>query len=198
MRPINGFLEVRAVCLCAVLMSLLLPAPAALADAAAENDARPPYEIGIGDVLEVFFYEEDTRETCLVRPDGSITLPLIGDVPAAGRTPASLTETITEAYSRFQQDPTIHVTVREINSYRIYVLGKVGAQQAIESNFPLRLLQALAMAGGANEFADGKVLILREGEKGQERLEIDYEDIIKGRAPRGNVWLRADDVVVVE
>ncbi len=198
MRPIEGFLRVRAALLCAALVLVVAPAFTALADEESGSDTRPPYTIGIGDVLEVFVYEEDSSETCLVRPDGMITLRLIGDLAAAGQTPANLRETIKTALSRFQQDPTVSVTVQEINSYRIYVLGKVAAQQAIESNVPLRLLQALATAGGANDFADGKVLILREGAKGQERIEIDYEDIIKGRAPRDNVWLKADDVVVVQ
>jgi polysaccharide export outer membrane protein len=171
----------------------------ALPVAAAEPSPKPEYRIGIADRLEVFILEEDSREECLVRPDGKITLPLIGDLMALDRTPEQVARQIREALSEYHTDPTVSVTVREINSYKIYVLGKVASQTAVESVAPLRLLQVLAIAGGPTEFANGKVVVLREGEQGgQERRKIDYDDILDGDAPEDNIWLFANDVVVVQ
>jgi polysaccharide export outer membrane protein len=183
------------------LVAALVPfgVPPAHADDPVTGNGRPVYEIGIGDRLVVFVYEEDSREECLVRPDGNITLPLIGDVQAAGRTPEDLTAEIRERLTKFQEDPTVSVTVAEVNSYRIYLLGKIATPSQIESVSPLRLLQAIAIAGGPTEFANGKVIILRDRPGGgQERIEIDYDDILKGRAPEKNIWLRANDVLSLQ
>ncbi|NJN65185.1 MAG: sugar ABC transporter substrate-binding protein [Acidobacteria bacterium] len=171
----------------------------ALAQEAAP-DPRPQYAIGPGDVLEVFIYDEQQRESCLVRPDGRISLPLAGEIVAAGKTPEDVANAVSDALQKFMtKRPTVTVKVVTINSYRVYVLGKVGSQGAITSVVPLRLLQVIAMSGGANEFATGKVVVLREGPNGgQIRREIDYDRVLSGKNPEQNVWLQADDIVVVE
>jgi polysaccharide export outer membrane protein len=187
---------------CLVAMAPCAWAQAQQADGEAPGDVGggSPYRIGIGDELEIFIYEDDTRERSLVRPDGRISVPLVGDIVAAGLAPEELAGRIREAAGKFYQaPPTVTVAVREINSYRVFLLGEVAEQTMLESIRPLRLLQAIAMAGGTSEFAKGKITVLREVEGGpQERIEIDYDKVIKGREPEGNIWLRSGDLVVVQ
>jgi polysaccharide export outer membrane protein len=156
------------------------------------------FRIGVGDVLDVYIYEEEAREECVVRPDGRITLPLIGDVPAAGATPPELARRVTERLEPFQESPTVTVAVREIHSYKIYVLGEVAEQQRIESASPLRLLEALAIAGGFNEFAKKEIMVLRGGGDQAQRFEIDYEAIVEEGSLEDNLRLESGDVVVVK
>ncbi len=196
MSRLSSSFSVRWVALATALFALFL-APSGVvqaqdaADAAAEG-----YHIGAGDVLLVFIYEENSREQVIVRPDGMITLPLVGDLPAAGKTPREVAAVVAEAVSRYQKEPTVTVAVEEIHSYRIYLLGNLGAQQSLESSTPLRLLQAIAAAGGLNEFANKKILVLRDEGGKQTVREMDYDKIIKGKAPEQNIWLRSGDVVI--
>ncbi|RMF75747.1 MAG: polysaccharide export protein [Acidobacteria bacterium] len=181
--------------LAVLLATVASPAPAQEAEVL---ERRPPFRVGIADVLEVFVFEDGTREECLVRPDGMISLPLAGAIRAAGRTPEEIAEGIAQRLGKYYENPTVSVKVREINSYRVYILGKVGSQMMISSVAPIRLLQALAIAGGPDEFASGRAIVLREKpEGGQERFEINYEKILKGSAPDQNIWLQPNDLVVV-
>jgi polysaccharide biosynthesis/export protein len=158
----------------------------------------PVYRIGAGDVLDIHVYAEDAREECLVRPDGRITLPLIGDVDAAGATPPELAERIKQKYLTFQSEPNVTVAVREIHSYRVYVLGEVAGSQMIESNTPLRLLEVIAIAGGFNEWAKKKLVVLRGQDESAQRFEIDYDELVEGKASSSrNLLLEAGDTVVV-
>jgi polysaccharide export outer membrane protein len=165
------------------------------ADPPSATDA--PYRIGVGDVLDVQIYEQETREQVLVRPDGRITVPMIGDVKAAGATPPELASRVAEKLSVYLENPTVTVAVNEIHSYRVYVLGEVADQQMIESNTPLRLLEALAIAGGFNDFAKKEIMVLRGSGPEAQRFEIDYEEIVEGRSADRNLRLLAGDVVVV-
>ncbi len=175
-------------------------APCALAQSASGSDSAPSFEIGIGDVLAVFNRDAAAEQECLVRPDGRITLQLAGELVAAGRTPAELSAAIQEALAPFFTDPKVSVAVREIHSYRIYVLGEVNAQGSHESVVPLRLLQALSIAGGFNEFANKKVVILRQVGDEQRRIEFDTTPFFKGRAGAGmeDPWLLSGDVVIAK
>ena len=103
-----------------------------------------------------------------------------------------------EVLEPFQKEPVVTVAVRNIRSYRLFMLGRVGTQSMIESPTPLRLLQALAVAGGLNEFASKKIVVLRDTSEGQKRIEIDYGDILKGKSPEQNIMLLSGDIVVAE
>ena len=181
-----------ALAVVAAMGAALAAEPAAPAKAG--GDVRPAFKIGVGDRLEVFVFGEATPTECLVRPDGRITRPLAGDVQADGATPTELAARIKSALEPFQKDPTITVAVREINSYRVYMLGNVRTQMAVVSTAPLRLLQALAVAGGLNEFADKDVAVLRGGQ----RIVVSYSKIIRGETPEANIWLETGDVVVAQ
>jgi polysaccharide export outer membrane protein len=175
----------------------LIPRPAAQVLTGAE--AQPLYHVGLGDRLDVFFLEENTHTECLVRPDGRITLPLVGDVDAEGQTPPELAARIRKAMEPFAKEPTVTVTVREINSYRVYVLGNVRNQMMVQSTTPLRVLQALAIAGGLNEFADKNLVVIRERKSGPPlRIAVNYNRIIKGEQPDMDVRLEAGDVLVAQ
>lgn len=171
-------------------------APAATGPA--NSAARPEYRIGYGDELSIFVFGEDREHDVVVRPDGRITLPLVGDIDAEGMPPTLLAKSIAKKLEPFQKEPVVTVAVRNIRSYRLFMLGRVGTQSMIESPTPLRLLQALAVAGGLNEFASKKIVVLRDTTEGQRRIEIDYGDILKGKSPEQNIMLLSGDIVVAE
>ncbi len=174
-------------------------APAAApAPASSTAPARAEYRIGIGDELSIFVFGEAEAHEVVVRPDGRITLPLVGDIDAEGMPPTLLARSIAKKLEPFQKEPVVTVAVRAINSYRLYVLGRVGTQGEITSATPLRLLQALAMAGGLNEFANKRIIVMRETSEGPKRIGIDYDDIIKGKTPEQNIMLMSGDIVVAE
>jgi polysaccharide export outer membrane protein len=168
------------------------------APASSTAPARAEYRIGIGDELSIFIFGEEREHEVVVRPDGRITLPLVGDIDAEGMPPTLLAKSITKKLEPFQKEPVVTVAVRAINSYRLYILGRVGTQGEITSPTPLRLLQALAMAGGLNEFAAKRVVVMRETSEGPKRIAIDYDDIIKGKTPEQNIMLMSGDIVVAE
>lgn len=163
------------------------------------DTGRPVFRIGVGDKLDIFVFEDGQHTKCLVRPDGRITMPLAGDIEAEGTTPVELAQRIKKALEPYQKDPTVTVAVEEINSYRVYVIGNVNNQMMVASTSPLRLLQALAMAGGLNEFANKNLVILREKKNAPAlRIPVSYNKIVKGDALDLNIWLEAGDVLVAE
>jgi polysaccharide export outer membrane protein len=182
-------------------MMLLAPlASVALAEQADSTVAAPnEYRIGISDKLRVSVWrEEDVSLPVIVRPDGKITVPLVGDVLAAGRTATDITQEIAQALKKYIKEPIVTVIVEEINSNTIYVIGEVNRQGAIELQQRTRFLQAIAMAGGLTEFADkSRVVLLRE-ENGREVVrELDFKKLIRGEAPEENVYLRPGDTIIV-
>ncbi len=201
-RPLSTLL---ALVVPAVLVALAAAAPIAPASAAIENTrdqataGAPLYRIGVGDRLDVFVYEDNQTREVVVRPDGRITIPLAGDLQAEGVTPPELAANIRKALEPYQKNPTVTVSVREIHSYRIYVLGNVRQPNMIESASPMRVLQALATAGGLNEYANKNIVVIREKRGGApQRIPVNYSRIIKGDALDLNIWLEAGDVVVAE
>ncbi len=158
-------------------------------------DEAAPFLIGCEDVVEVSVYRDaDLTRTVPVRPDGLISLPMVGEVLAAGRTPAELRDEIAGRLGGIVQSPTVvSVIVREINSARYYVLGEVMRPGA----FPLRgevgVLQGIAAAGGPGEFsARGRIELLRAGSN--ERLMLDLDALERGES---SVLLHPGDTVVV-
>lgn len=164
---------------------------------AAVTKAKAEYRIGSGDTLGVYIFEDKITHTCLVRPDGRITIPLAGDLIAEGTTPGELANAITAALAKFQQ-ATVTVSVTTINSYRIFMLGQVNEQGMIPSQVPMRLLQAVSMARGLTPFASKKIVVMRDGVRGREQIVIDYEKVLNGKAPEGDIWLLSGDVVVAQ
>lgn len=175
------------------------PAPAATT---VRSGIRPwneqDYRLGPGDKLRVEVYGEPQLSQALqVRPDGKITLTLIGDVPAAGRTSIELRDALTTALKSYVNSPAVTVIVQDALANQIDVVGEVASpgQQVLLG--PVTILQAIARAGGLKEFAKaGSIYILRTDAKGvPKRYDAQYKDALKGNvAPP---VLQPGDTVVV-
>jgi polysaccharide export outer membrane protein len=173
--------------------------------AAAENDVKPrsttstaEYRIGPGDKLRIEVYKDPQLSQSLqVRPDGKITLPLVGDIDATGATPLELRDTIETSLKEFVTKPVVTVIVVEATAATAYVVGEVNHPGAVTlQGGQLTVLQALALAGGLKDFADAKnIRILRQSPiLGIQSVVFNYKDAIHGAAP---MFLRPGDTVVV-
>lgn len=163
-----------------------------------ERPAPGEYRIGREDVLEVaVWHEPELTRVVPVRPDGRISLPLAGEVEAAGRTPSELQAHVAQALAPFVRDIKVAVVVREINASRVFVLGEVARPGGFPLRGPMSVVQALAFAGGRTEFAKNELVWLRQQENGStERVPLSFRDLVKGEAA-GALWLRPGDVLYV-
>ena len=182
----------------------LAPMPAAAKDDDKKLTPQPPalgdeYRLGPGDKLRIEVYKDvQLSQSVQVRPDGKITLPLIGDLDATNRTPLELRDTITTSLKEYVTNPTVTVIVVEALASKIYVMGEVTHPGTMDLHGPTTILQALAMAGGFKEFAntkDVKVLRPRGGSNSIETIRFNYKDVINGDAKP--FYLRSGDTVVV-
>ncbi len=178
------------------------PAPAS-ATAAADKSAGatlagPDYVIGPEDGLSINVWKEpDLTATLPVRPDGKISLPLLGDVQAAGMTPLQLGESITEKLRKFVADPRVTIVVTAINSKRVYLVGEVAHSGAMAMSPHMTVLQALSSAG-MSQFANTKRIYVLRSENGkQEKLPVPYRKLVKGEAMEQNYVLQPGDTIVV-
>jgi len=156
------------------------------------------YQIGPEDILKIEVYREDQLSRMVnVRPDGKITLLLIGDVQAAGLTPERLTAQIKEAYSQSLVNPEVTVSVMGVNSKAFVITGKVNRGGKFPLVTPIRVFDALGLTGGFQDFADTKkITIVRGGD----RLYFNYKDFVKGKkdAVDQNIWLENGDTILVK
>jgi polysaccharide export outer membrane protein len=158
------------------------------------------YRIGGGDVLEIATWKEQelTRKDVLVRVDGKISFPLLGDVAAAGMTPVELTETIQKGLTKYVTAPVVTVTVTNPGSQRVYVLGEVVRTGEYPLTKNLTVLQAFALAGGFTQWASkDEIILLRKDGPKEKIFKINYKDIVKGRDVENNLILQANDTIVV-
>jgi polysaccharide biosynthesis/export protein len=175
------------------------PAPAATVAPAAGVALPSNYTIGPDDILSIVFWrDKDMSADVVVRPDGRITLPLISDVQAGGLTPEALRDRIREQATKFVEDPSVTVVVKQINSRRVFVTGMVSKPGAYPLSNPTTVLQLLSMAGGVNEFADAKKIIVMRTENGlQKAYPFNYKDVSRGKSLKQNIQLQPGDTVVV-
>ena len=161
------------------------PAPATPAD----------YRIGTEDVLGILFWREmEMSGDVTVRPDGMITLPLLGDVRAVGLTTDQLRDILQKSASKILTDANVTVVVRQINSRKVYVTGQVGMSGAYPLIGSRTVVQALAMAGGLSEYAKGdKILIVR----GSMTFKFNYKEVLDGKNLAQNIQLQPGDQVLV-
>jgi len=139
------------------------------------------YKLSLEDVVEVTVWKEpELSRTVPIRPDGKITLPLIGDLQAEGLRPADLEMLVAKQYATLVRDPRVTVIVHDVNGAKVYVTGQVMHSGAFPLRSTMNVLQALAMAGGLAEFANrGDITVLRTDGR---RLEVDYDDLVKGKS----------------
>src|SRR6266705_3072415 len=160
--------------------------------------AGPSYIIGADDTLHVSVWKEpELTATLPVRPDGMISLPLLNDVQAAGLTPMQLAASITEKLKKYLADPRVTVVVTQMNSQRIYVTGEVLHTSAMPLLPNMTVLQALASAG-FTQFANTKgIYVLRVENGRQQKIPVNYKQLVKGEAMGQNIVMKPGDTIVV-
>jgi polysaccharide export outer membrane protein len=165
----------------------------------ATGSVEQGYIIGPGDVLDISVWKDEAlTRSCVVRPDGFISFPLIGDVPAAGRTVVELKSAMEGKLNRFVPGVVLFIDVRQINSLVVYVIGKVNNPGRFILGVDVNVLQVLATAGGLNAFAKGrKIKIFRHGNNETTIFPFDYDEVVDGKHLEQNIHLRRGDVVVV-
>jgi len=159
------------------------------------------YIIGPEDVLDIAVWKNtELSKTVAVRPDGKISLPLIGDVVAVGKTTSQLADAISGKLKEYKENPQVSIIVSQVNSYAIYVLGEV----ARPGKFPLKskttILQAVTLAGGfTTTAARNKLVVFRFSESGEKDVKIkaSYDDIVLRDGAGQNITLKPGDTLVV-
>jgi polysaccharide biosynthesis/export protein len=200
-RPIlHGGAARRLVCTC--LLAVFVGSGAAWAQGPEiTGGIEPPadYVIGPDDVLTVVFWrEKDMSGDVTVRPDGRITLPLVNELHAAGLTPEELRVAIDEAASKYIEDPTATVQIKQINSRRVYITGMVARGGPYVLSGPMTVLQLIATAGGVLDWANEKNISIMRVENGTTRsIRFNYHDVRRGRNLHQNIELKPGDTVIV-
>ncbi len=182
-----------------LLFLMMLPATYAQDSQDPATRPEPLYVIQPNDLLEIFVWKEPelTREV-LVRPDGRVSFPLVQDLQAAGISPGELKTQVEQKLSKFLSAPEVTIIVKAIQSYRIYVLGKVQTPGRINVEKAMTVLQALAMAGGFQDYAkDDEMKVIRTLGNKNVVFDFNYRDVVQNRKPEQNIILRSGDVVVV-
>jgi len=156
--------------------------------------------IGIDDLLAINVWKEpDITRSVPVRSDGMISLPLVGELQASGRTPHQLEIAITEKLKNYISEPEVTVIVQEIRSQKFNILGQVARPGSYPLTNSTTVLDAIAMAGGFKDFAKQKnVYVLRQNADGKEsRLDFNYKNVIKGKDAAQNIRLQPRDTIVI-
>jgi polysaccharide biosynthesis/export protein len=171
----------------------------------AASQRKPPveYRIGPDDVLSVNLFDQDPKYSgdFTVRPDGKITMLLLDDIHAGGKTPLELKEDVTKAFAKYFAEPVVLVRAKEIHSRKVYIVGEVARQAAYPLNDSMDILQLITIAGGLNPWADKKniVLIRKDPLPGEAaKSSFNYK---KAMDPRSKVTipdLRPGDQVIVK
>ena len=169
------------------------------APAATSVTVPSDYVIGPADVLSIAFRnEKDMTGDYIVRPDGKITLPLVGDIDAIGVTPEALTDKVVKASDKFFVNPTVSVGVKVINSRKVSITGYVEKPGQSDILGPMDVLQLMSLAGGLREYTSGKnIIIIRGDGANQTSFKFNYKDILEGKNLKQNIPLKPGDRVVV-
>ena len=192
-----------------VIAGLLLSMPmgcAPVSREALDEVAKPvskEFLLGPEDVLEVTVWRnQDLSRTVVVRPDGKISLPLIGDVQASGLNASQVSAKIAARLTEFKENPNVSVSLKEVNSYFIFVLGEV----LKPGKYPLKsyatVLQGVSMAGGFTPFASkNRMQVIRTqtsegGKENQVRIPVPYNELVSGKGERETVTLKSGETIV--
>ncbi len=202
-----GMLAIAALCVAQAAKPILTPAPQTAPPASptpapttpsAPPHVDPSYVIGPDDVLQVTVWKEPTLSgTFPVRPDGMISMVLLGDVKASGLTTADLTTTLTTMYKKYVQDPIVTVAVAQDTSQRIFIVGEVGHVGPVQITPGMTVLQAISAAGGVTPYAHkNRIYILRGPQGKQEKIPFNYKAAFRGDNSQ-DIALKPNDTVVV-
>ena len=185
---------------CIILGIISLPPACAQQETAKEPVSSDEYRIGAGDVLQILVWREPDASLpeTMVQTDGKISVPLIGEVEAAGLTVAELQKALAQKLEHYIHNAVVTVHARQINSRRVYVMGAVKKEGPIPLLRPMTILQAINEAGGFTEFAKKKrIYVLRTVEGKQVKMPFDYTAVVKGKNLEQNIGLLVDDTIVV-
>jgi polysaccharide export outer membrane protein len=177
---------------------LALPRDSAIAKAALSvPQDEHPFILGAEDQITVLIYgSAEFSGAHLIRPDGKITMPFLGDVAAAGLSPIELGNVIRERLRKYLVDPDVSVSVNAVNSKRFYIQGEVNKTGAFPLLVPTKVLEALVNAGGFRDFANQKKIVIMR--MTGERLNFNYKDVIKGKKMDQNIYLKPGDIIIVK
>jgi polysaccharide export outer membrane protein len=191
----------------AILVKVVLAAGATLVAQAADPKktaavalpGQPEYRLGAEDVISVFVWKEpELSTTVVVRPDGKVSLPLMNELDASGKTAVELQKEIAEGLGRFVNDPVVNVIVKQVNSLKISVLGEVRKPDVYRIQRQVTVLEAIAMAGGFTDFAKrSKVLVIRNSPAGPQRFRVDVKQLVESDSG-GQLYLQPRDTIYVE
>ena len=192
----------RAVWVSSRLIVILLAAPLAMAQQPAPTQPAPAgkdYIIGAEDILDIQVWgSNDLNQTVFVRPDGRLSLPLVGEIAVAGKTVQQLQDHLLAVYEKAVKGAVVTVIVKEIKSRRVFITGRIEKPGPYPLNGRTTILQLIAMAGGLREFVDGKNISLMRSEKDKQTVfDFNYQDVVKKRYLHQNIELKPGDVVVV-
>ena len=167
----------------------------------------PPEEgfvLGPEDVVGIVVWKNpDLSREAVIRPDGRISLPLIGDVPASGLTADQLASEIAERFKAYKENPSVSVNVMEVNSYYVFMVGEVTAPGKLQLKSYTTLLQAISLAGGFTQYASrNDIRIVRniispDGNIKELRIPIRYDDLISDEGGVYNITVKSGDTIVV-
>jgi len=177
-----------------LLMALVIPGVAT-----AQQATGLEYRIGPEDVLFISVWKEkDLERKVLVRPDGGISFPLVGDIQVSGRTPLEVQDEIRSRLQRYVPDAEVTVSVDKISGYTVFVLGEVNKPGQFTLGRYVDVVQALTLAGGLTPYASERNMqILRRQDGREVTFSFDFRDIKRGRQLEQNIILQSGDVVVV-
>lgn len=160
----------------------------------------PSYVVGDADVLRINVWKqpEISQLSVVVRPDGMITVPLVGEVRVSGMTPSQIEATLVSDLKQYVNEPRVAVTVAEIGSKLVYVTGEVQHPGSYPLLGPIDVLQVIAKAGGVTPYAHRRsVFVLRQINGKKEKVPVNYSRIFHGKNPEQNIDLQPGDTVVV-
>src|SRR6056297_1129176 len=196
-----SMLDLRVLCISILLSAAFFLCNASVPEAQAQNTkaGAKAYELGVGDVLNIFVYEEpEISQTVTVRSDGRISLPLIGDVEAVGETPEALAEKITRKLKKFIEVADVTVIIAEAREAVYYIVGQVEEPGQYSLDRQVTVLQAIANAGGFLEWAKKSRIMIVSGPATSEKLTyFNYEDFLDGKHTEQNIEIKPGDTIVI-
>jgi polysaccharide export outer membrane protein len=204
---LRKMIPVRLLVIAGVLLGMTMGCGSVVSKEALDEAVKPvskEFLLGPEDVLEVTVWRnQDLSRTVVVRPDGKISLPLIGDVQASGLNSSQVAAKIAARLTEFKENPNVSVSLKEVNSYFIYVLGEV----LKPGKYPLKsyatVLQGVSMAGGFTQFASkNRMQVIRahvneDGKENQIRIPVPYNELVSGKGEIENFILKSGDTIVV-
>jgi len=200
-------IPIRALVIAGVLLGMPMGCASVVPKEALDEVAKPvskEFLLGPEDVLEVSVWRnQDLSRSVVVRPDGKISLPLIGDVQASGLNASQVAAKIAAKLTEFKENPNVSVSLKEVNSYFIYVLGEVLKPGKYPLKSYVTVLQGISMAGGFTPFASkNRMQVIRtntneDGKENQIRIPVPYNELVSGKGKIENFILKSGDTIVV-